>query len=157
MILLAGMCMILVAGSAAIVSAQGSMANVKEAMVMLKEKTSALGVAKIEEGSIFFGEIDMSGNFDIVDEVADSKICTATVFVKKGESFIRVATNVIKEGRRVIGTELDPAGAAYAAITKGEAYYGQVDILGKQYEAGYEPIKDASGNVIGVLYVGFKL
>jgi hypothetical protein len=29
-------------------------------------------------------------------------------------------------------------------ITKGEAFYGEVDILGKLYVTGYDPIKDAS-------------
>jgi hypothetical protein len=40
-------------------------------------------------------------------------------------------------------------------IQKGEAYYGDATILGKPYVTGYEPIKDASGNVIGIYYVGY--
>ena len=32
-----------------------------------------------------------------------------------------------------------------------------VDILGKKYEAGYEPVKNAAGETIGVYYVGFLL
>ena len=40
-------------------------------------------------------------------------------------------------------------------IKKGEAFYGEANILGKPYITGYEPIKDASGNVIGVYYVGY--
>jgi len=38
-------------------------------------------------------------------------------------------------------------------INKGEAFYGEVDILGKPYVTGYDPIKDASGKVIGIWYV----
>jgi methyl-accepting chemotaxis protein len=56
-----------------------------------------------------------------------------------------------------VGTMLDPKGAAIASISKGQAYYGVVDILGKKYEAGYEPIKNGAGEVIGVYYIGFKL
>jgi hypothetical protein len=41
-------------------------------------------------------------------------------------------------------------------IKKGEAYYGDASILGKPYVTDYEPIKDASGNVIGVYYVGYQ-
>jgi Single cache domain 3 len=37
-------------------------------------------------------------------------------------------------------------------INKGEAFYGEVDILGKPYVTGYDPIKDASGKVIGIWY-----
>lgn len=33
--------------------------------------------------------------------------------------------------------------------------YGVVDILGKQYDTGYEPIKNPSGEIIGVYYFGY--
>jgi hypothetical protein len=52
---------------------------------------------------------------------------------------------------------LDPNGPAYAAVSKGEAFYGIVDILGKKYDAGYEPVKNAAGETIGVYYVGFAV
>jgi len=42
-------------------------------------------------------------------------------------------------------------------ITKGEAYYGEATILGKPYMTGYEPIRDASNNVVGIYYVGYAL
>ena len=38
---------------------------------------------------------------------------------------------------------------------RGEAFYGEATILGTPYITGYEPIKDASGKVIGVYYVGY--
>jgi Single cache domain 3 len=40
-------------------------------------------------------------------------------------------------------------------IERGEAFYGEATILGTPYITGYEPIKDASGKVIGVYYVGY--
>ncbi len=139
------------------VMAQDAAAKVKDAMKLLQEKTAALGAAKVDGVSLFFGADEMNGNYDVVDEVAEAQSCTATLFVKKDDGFMRISTNVIKDGNRAVGTMLDPAGAAFAAISKGEAYYGQVDILGDKYEAGYEPIKDASGAIVGVFYVGFKL
>src|SRR5262245_37309149 len=51
---------------------------------------------------------------------------------------------------------LDPKGKAIVNINKGEAFYGEVDILGKPYVTGYDPIKDASGKVIGIWYVGYE-
>jgi hypothetical protein len=81
---------------------------------------------------------------------------TATIFVKSGDEYIRVGTNVKKEdGSRAIGTVLDPKGKAIESIRKGEAFYGEVDILGKPYITGYKPIRDASQNVIGIYYVGY--
>jgi hypothetical protein len=48
------------------------------------------------------------------------------------------------------------AGPALEAIKQGKAYYGDVPILGVPYTTGYEPIKDSSGNMLGVYYVGYK-
>jgi hypothetical protein len=81
---------------------------------------------------------------------------TATLFVKSGDEFIRASTNVKKDdGSRAIGTTLDLRAAAGMAIAQGKAYYGPVAILGKSYITGYEPMKDGSGNIIGVYYVGY--
>jgi len=48
------------------------------------------------------------------------------------------------------------AGPALESIKAGKAYYGEVPILGTPYITGYEPIRDSSGAVIGVYYVGYK-
>jgi Cache 3/Cache 2 fusion domain len=42
-----------------------------------------------------------------------------------------------------------------AAIAKGESYFGEANILGKSYITGYEPIRNASNNVIGIYCVGY--
>jgi hypothetical protein len=55
---------------------------------------------------------------------------------------------------RAVGTILDPKGKAIASIQKNEPFCGEVEILGKPYVAGYEPIWDQSKNVIEIYYVG---
>src|SRR5262249_5207801 len=80
---------------------------------------------------------------------------TATLFVKSDDDYVRVSTNVPGSVHgRAIGTILDPRGKAIVNINKGEAFYGEVDILGKPYVTGYDPIKDASGKVIGIAHGG---
>ncbi|MBF0359627.1 MAG: Cache 3/Cache 2 fusion domain-containing protein [Oligoflexia bacterium] len=140
-------------------------AKVKKAMESLKAKTTKLGVAKLEGEdtvagkkvpALFFGITKMNNNFGLVDEVKIENGGTATLFVKSGDDFIRITTNVQKDdGSRAIGTPLDPKGKAIVEIKKGAAFYGEVDILGKMYTTGYEPIKDAGGQTIGVYYVGY--
>jgi hypothetical protein len=98
----------------------------------------------------------MNNNFDLVDEVVKQAQGTATIFVKSGEEYVRVATNVKRDdGSRAIGTILDPKGKAIESIRKDQAFYGDVDILGKPYTTGYKPIRDSSQNVIGIYYVGY--
>jgi hypothetical protein len=143
----------------------GPAEDVQAAMQLLKSKAATLGAPSIngEEAvagknlpALHFGATKMNNNFVLVDEVQKEVGGTATIFVKSGAEFVRVATNVKKDdGSRAIGTILDPKGRAIAAIAKGESYFGEADILGKPYVTGYEPIRDASSNVIGVYYVGY--
>lgn len=147
---------IMVCAGAGFLYAQSVEEKVKTAIKALEDKTMALGAPKLDNGTLMFGEDEMNGNYDIVDEIADNFGCTATIFAKTGNDFKRISTNVIKDGNRAVGTVLDPNGAAIKKIRAGEAFYGEADILGEKYETGYEPIKDASGEIIGVWYVGYK-
>ena len=151
------MAVVLVCGFSGISRAEEFGDKVKVAMKMLQDKTVSAGAVKLAEGTLSFGDVEINGNYDIVDEVAEANACTATIFVAKDGGFQRISTNVIKDGNRAIGTMLADASPAMEPLKKGEAYYGPADILGSKYETGYEPIKDASGAVVGVYYVGYKL
>ena len=139
--------------------------KVKTAMELLRSMADKLGPPKIEGmdtvagkqvPAIYFGSTKMNNDFSLVDDVVKQAGGTATIFVKNGDEFVRVATNVKKDdGSRAIGTILHPKGKAIASIQKNEAFYGEVDILGKPYITGYEPIQDPPNGVIGIYYVGY--
>ena len=60
-----------------------------------------------------------------------------------------------KMGPGPVGTRLQ--GPAYDAVVRdGKQYRGETKILGIPYFTAYDPIKDASGKTIGVMYVGVK-
>lgn len=107
---------------------------------------------------LLFGSRTIANNYEIVDKVVSFAGGTATIFVKNGDDFYRISTNVKKDdGSRAIGTTLNKKGKAYAAIKEGKPFYGVVDILGKKYLTGYEPIKNNQGEVIGIWYAGFPI
>jgi hypothetical protein len=146
-------------------TASAQMDKVQASMAALKAKTAKLGPPRIEGTAavadkdvpaLYFGTTKMNNNFDVVDEVVKEVGGTATLFVKAGDEYVRVATNVKKiDGSRAVGTILDPNGPVIAVIRTGQAYYGDATILGKPYTTGYDPILDASGSVIGIYYVGY--
>jgi Cache 3/Cache 2 fusion domain len=116
--------------------------KVKAAMADLKARAEKLGAPTKADNSV-------------VEAVAKDHGGVATIFVKAGNEYKRVATTVKKEdGSSAVGTPLDPKSAAIARLNNGEAYYGDATVFGKSYDAGYEPIKDASGAVIGAYFVG---
>ena len=80
----------------------------------------------------------------------------ASIFLKNGNQYVRVATTMKKEdGTSAIGTALAADSSALPKLDAGQAYYGDATIFGETYNAGYEPIKDASGAVVGAYFVGF--
>lgn len=106
--------------------------------------------------AIYFGERKINNNYDVVDSIRKEHSATATVFVKDGDEFVRVSTNVLTpEGKRGVGTHL-ARNAAYAAVSTGKQFCGPIDVLGTAFDACYNPIKDAGGKIIGVSYIGHK-
>ena len=145
--------------------AQTGSEKVKTSMDLLKSEAAKLGSAKIEGTdtvagkevpAIYFGKTKMNNNFDLVDDVVKQVGGTATIFVKSGEDYVRVATNVKKDdGSRAIGTVLDSKGKVIVNIRDDKAFYGETTILGKSYITGYDPIHDAANKVIGIYYGGY--
>ncbi len=108
---------------------------------------------RIEGGKFYAGGAVLNDLNSLTDDVVAQVGGVATIFM--GDT--RVATNVKKDdGSRAVGTKL-AKNAAYDAVFSGNSYRGIVDILGVPYITGYDPIKDASGKVVGILFVGTKL
>ena len=127
--------------------------KVKSAMADLKAMAGTLGAPKLQGNDLYFGN-DKADN-SIVDAVVKKDGGAATLFAKNGDQFVRVASTVKKEdGTSAVGTALDPKSPAFAKLGAGEPYYGDATVFGKAYDAGYEPIKGASG-VIGAYFVGY--
>ena len=131
----------------------------------LDARLAKIGVAKIDGTdkagdktvpAMYFGDRKINNNYDVVDAVRKAHSATATVFVKDGDEFVRVSTNVLTpEGKRGVGTQL-ARNDAYKAVIKGQQFCGAIDVLGTAFDACYNPIKDMGGKVVGVSYVGHK-
>ena len=139
--------------------------KISKAMSDLKAATEKLGPPKLEgtdpvngrnAAALYFGETKINNDFTIVDAVVKADGGTATLFARTGDDYVRVSTNVPKGAGRATGTILDPKGKVIVDINAGRPFYGDVDILGTQYTTGYEPIKDSTGKIIGIWYVGYK-
>lgn len=137
----------------------------KTAIAALDARLAKIGAAKVEGtdkagdktvGALFFGPRKVNNNYDVVNEIKKTTGASATIFVKEGDDYVRVSTNVLTpEGKRGVGTSLARA-KAYDAVNKGEQFCGDVDVLGTPFSACYNPIKDGAGKVIGATYIGFK-
>ncbi len=101
----------------------------------------------------------------LVDRVRELVGAEATLFQRMNErgDMLRVATTVPDgSGHRAIGTYIpavDPDGKAnpvVSTVLRGDTYRGRARVLDRWYLSGYEPIRDASGRVAGMLFIGLR-
>ncbi|CAI6237232.1 Methyl-accepting chemotaxis protein TlpC [Bacillus subtilis] len=104
---------------------------------------------QVKNNKLYKGQTQINGNEDIVDLLGEKTGDTITIF--QGDT--RVATNVMKNGERAVGTQASSEVIA-AVLKKGKRFYGQADVAGSAYQTAYMPLKDQNGNIIGMLYTG---
>lgn len=159
---------ILAIASAALFAAASTLAyanDPKATIADLDARLAKIGAPKLEGTektgdktvpALFFGERKINNNFDVVDSIRKAHSATATIFVRDGEEFVRVSTNVLTpEGKRGVGTQL-ARNKAYEALIKGQQFCGTIDVLGTAFDACYNAVKDSGGKIIGASYIGHK-
>ena len=107
---------------------------------------------RIVDGKLMAGDYVLNDSYELPDKIREIFSVTATIFM--GDT--RVATNVLNaDGSRAVGTKL--SGPAHDVIFKeNRPYRGEAAILGVPHFTAYDPIKNRSGETIGVLYVGIN-
>jgi methyl-accepting chemotaxis protein len=124
-------------------------------LVLLRSLVADLGQGWRLEGtdSLFIGGAPLAGRNDLTDRVKAVGGGVATVFAQE----TRIATSVARpDGTRATGTTLGP-GPAREAVRRGETYRGEAIILGQPHLTVYEPVRDAAGRQVGILFVGVDL
>lgn len=103
----------------------------------------------IQDNSLYKGAVQISGNNELVDEIGKMTGDTVTIF----QFDERVATNVMNDGERAVGTKVSET-VGETVLKQGKQYYGEASVVGRTYQSAYRPIKDAGGEIIGIFYVG---
>ncbi|MTV39825.1 methyl-accepting chemotaxis protein [Duganella radicis] len=108
--------------------------------------------------SLKFAGKTLNMDFGIPDKFTTETGVIVTIFAASGDEFVRVTTSLKKEnGERAVGTQLDHAHPSYPLLRAGSNYIGLATLFGKQFITQYDPIKDDSGKVIGVLFIGLDI
>ncbi|KSB87858.1 chemotaxis protein [Caulobacter vibrioides] len=150
-VLLAGL-LVVVAWSSLGFAKRQAVAQQETSMRVAWDVIGRQGQAFRREGEqLLVGDHVLNGDLAGVDRVKALAGGVATVFA--GDK--RITTNVEKpDGSRAVGTSLAQGPVYDAVLGRGEPYRGETKILKRDYFVAYDPIKDASGQVIGVMFVG---
>lgn len=103
------------------------------------------------------GDFDLFfGSTTLVDTVqATAQGADVTLFQVVDGKLLRIGTTVKKaDGSRAIGTYIPGDSPVTQSILQGKTYTGRAFVVKEWYITVYEPLKDASGRVIGALFVG---
>ncbi|MDR7071020.1 HAMP domain-containing protein, partial [Pseudoxanthomonas japonensis] len=116
---------------------------------------SSTPIGDIEVPALRFGEQSVNLDFTAVDRFTEATGVVATLFVRDGDEFIRATTSLRNtENARVIGTALDHKNPAYALMLEDKPYTGRARLFGRDYMTHYQPLQDAEGRTVGILFVG---
>ncbi|SAL54226.1 methyl-accepting chemotaxis sensory transducer [Caballeronia humi] len=119
------------------------------------DETRSVDIGGVATPTLTAGGTPLNLDFSIPDAFLAKSGAIATVFARTGDDFVRVTTSLKKQdGARAVGTLLDRKGPAYTPVLAGKPYIGIAALFGKQYITEYKPVTDASGRVIGALFVG---
>ena len=95
------------------------------------------------------GEVNLSNNQHILDNLYQETGVVASISYKN----IRKVTSIFDEdGNRIVGTS--DREDIYEKIFNGGTYYGVVTIEGVEYDGYYEPLTNADGSFVGIMFVG---
>ena len=129
------------------------------ALVMLSS-TPVLG-ANGETLALLRGGVLLNQNLDLIDHInrivyPDGSLPfdshgTATLFMED----VRITTNVrLFQDQRAIGTRVSQA-VRHAVLDQGDTWLDRAFVVNDWYVSAYDPLVDARGQRVGMLYVGY--
>jgi len=107
------------------------------------------GPWQLVNGHLYKGMILMEERHEMLDQLGELTGDTVTVF--RGDT--RVSTNVTQENIRLINTQVYDE-VKKAVLLNGETYLGSAIVVGTKNFTAYKPIKNNSGEIIGIWYMG---
>lgn len=106
---------------------------------------------QVEGDKLLKGQNVINDKFEVVDAIKKDTGSISTIFLND----TRVATNVMTNEKRAIGTKMS-AEVAEVVLKQGETYEGEAIVTDILYQTKYIPIKDSTGKVIGAFFVGVE-
>jgi len=98
---------------------------------------------------------DYDKDFAVTDNIRKRYDTSATIFYLTDKGFVRISTNLVQDGKRMVGSVID-SGPAYDALKSGRNYEGMANLGGIYRIVEYRPLKK-DGKVVGAVYAGKRI
>ncbi|MDF2906854.1 MAG: methyl-accepting chemotaxis sensory transducer [Herbinix sp.] len=104
----------------------------------------------LKGSQLYKGDTLINENYDIVDDLSGKTGILATIFAMD----TRISTTVKNDkNERQINTQASEE-VIQKVLKNGESYHGTATVVGKSADTYYIPLKDQSGAVVGMWFVG---
>jgi len=143
----------------------GNQEGVKTALAgeasCLLEKGNTVGFsirayAPVKKGSKVVGVVmtgqDLTRNSTLVDGIKQSLGVEATIF----DGDTRISTTIEQDGHRAVGTRIANPAVVDTVLQRGQTYFGENVIFGRQYRTAYVPLHNGD-TVVGMLFAGIDM
>lgn len=110
------------------------------------------GDYELRDNILMKGDFNVTESNEMLDAIVEGTDYDVTIFYGK----TRMATTLIsaETGERIIGTDANDK-VVEAVLNKGQTYADYATkINGQNYYVYYMPIKDSSGNIVGMIFAG---
>ncbi len=104
---------------------------------------------QLKNGELYKGNAKVADETDIIDKLGELSQSAITIFAND----TRINTNIVVDGQRAIGTTADPK-VVEAVLSQGKIYTGTAEVVGEPYFTKYEPLHNADGEIIGMIFAG---
>jgi diguanylate cyclase (GGDEF)-like protein len=132
---------------------KGKASSYFESGTVVKVSARAAAPMYDTDGSLL-GVISSGVRFDTDQAVDDlKKLTKSDVTVFRGDT--RIATTILVDGQRAIGTKLNPSIAKIVLEGKHE-YIGDVDVLDVSYKGFYMPMLAENGELVATFFLGHE-
>lgn len=110
------------------------------------------GEYHVEDGCLYKGEKNLTEDEELIDGFVAGSDSGVTIFF--GDTRYVTSLKDNKTGKRLVGTKAGDA-VIEAVLKKGQEYSSdKVVINGEAYYAFYMPVKNANGQIVGMMYAG---
>lgn len=97
----------------------------------------------IQGSSLYKGETMFNDNNELTDWLGELTGNTVTIF----QNNVRIATNVMNEGKRAIGTQAS-AEVVQEVLNAKREFVGEAVVVGQRYQTAYRPLLDQNGKAL---------
>ena len=106
--------------------------------------------------SLYVSKKLINNSTAFVSDIYNSINAYCTIFVFDNDNFTRISSNLNFNHDIPLGSTIDQNSEVYSKLINNEMFFGESELLGDAYTAGYKPLLDSSGSIVGAICLVYE-